>query len=123
MARATSGVADKARACITTRDQPAATTSAAPKAPDSPRRRDSLSPMVALAASAMCRRIDRISVLESLDMSGYRNEQMYRAMSIDREVDDPEAPASPVRATPLLPVDLRAMVAALDLTSAAGPRE
>lgn len=50
-------------------------------------------PMVALAASAMCRRIDRISILESLDMSGYRNEQMYRAMSIDREVDDPEAPA------------------------------
>ena len=50
-------------------------------------------PMVAMAASAMCRRIDRISVLESLDMSGYRNEQMYRAMSIDREVDDPEAPA------------------------------
>jgi hypothetical protein len=49
-------------------------------------------PMVAMAASAMCRRIDRISVLESLDMSGYRNEQMYRAMSIDREVDDPEAP-------------------------------
>jgi hypothetical protein len=50
-------------------------------------------PMVALAASAMCSRIDRISVLESLDMSGYSNEKMFRAMSIDREVDDPEAPA------------------------------
>jgi hypothetical protein len=49
-------------------------------------------PMVALAASAMCTRIDCISVLESLDMSGYQNEQMYRAMSIDRELDDPEAP-------------------------------
>jgi hypothetical protein len=50
-------------------------------------------PIVALAASAMCTRIERISVLESLDMSGYANEQMFRAMSIDRPVDDPEAPA------------------------------
>ncbi len=49
-------------------------------------------PMVALAASAMCARIDHISVLESVDMSGYRNEQMFRAMSIDRELDDPEVP-------------------------------
>jgi hypothetical protein len=50
-------------------------------------------PMVALAASAMCNRIDRLSVLESLDMSGYANEQMFRAMSIDLPVDDPQAPA------------------------------
>jgi hypothetical protein len=50
-------------------------------------------PLVALAASAMCTRIDRISVLESLDMSGYANEQMFRAMSIDRPLGDPEAPA------------------------------
>jgi hypothetical protein len=48
-------------------------------------------PMVALAVSAMCARIDRISVLESLDISGYDNEKMYRAMGFDREVDDPEA--------------------------------
>ncbi len=46
-------------------------------------------PMVALAASAMCRRIDRISVLESLDIRGYDNATMYRAMGFDREVDDP----------------------------------
>ena len=49
-------------------------------------------PMVGLAASAMCSRIDRISVLESLDMSGYANEKMFRAMGIDLELDDPEAP-------------------------------
>ena len=49
--------------------------------------------MVALTASAMCSRIDCISVLESLDMSGYANEQMFRAMGIDRALDDPEAPA------------------------------
>ena len=50
-------------------------------------------PMVALAASAMCNRIDRLSILESLDMSGYANEQMFRAMSIDLPIDDPQAPA------------------------------
>jgi hypothetical protein len=49
-------------------------------------------PMVALAASAMCRRIDRISVLESLDISGYANERMFRAQGFDLEPDDPRAP-------------------------------
>jgi 2,4-diaminopentanoate dehydrogenase len=48
-------------------------------------------PMVGLAASAMCARIDRITVLESLDMSGYANEQMFRSMGIDLEPDDPVA--------------------------------
>lgn len=49
-------------------------------------------PMVALAASAMCARIERITVLESLDMSRYANEKMFRSMGIDLEVDDPQAP-------------------------------
>jgi 2,4-diaminopentanoate dehydrogenase len=48
-------------------------------------------PMVALAASAMCQRIDRLSVLESLDVSGYANEQMFRALGFDLEPDDPQA--------------------------------
>lgn len=48
-------------------------------------------PMVALAASAMSRRIERISVLESLDITGYANEQMFRAQGFDLEPDDPEA--------------------------------
>jgi hypothetical protein len=47
--------------------------------------------MVALAASAMCRRIDLISVLESLDISGYANEQMFRAQGFDLDPDDPRA--------------------------------
>ena len=51
-------------------------------------------PMVALAASAMCQRIDRISVLESLDISGYANEQMFRAMGFDLDPDDPHAAAA-----------------------------
>jgi hypothetical protein len=50
-------------------------------------------PMVALAVSAMCRRIDRISVLESLDITGYANEQMFRAQGFDLSPDDPEAAA------------------------------
>lgn len=49
-------------------------------------------PMVGLATSAMCRRIDRISVLESLDISGYANEQMFRGQGFDLEPDDPSAP-------------------------------
>ena len=48
-------------------------------------------PMVALAASAMCSRIDRFSVLESLDIVGYANEQMFRAQGFDLEPDDPAA--------------------------------
>lgn len=49
-------------------------------------------PMVALAASAMCQRIDRISVLESLDVSGYANERMFRGLGFDLDPDDPRAP-------------------------------
>jgi len=48
--------------------------------------------VVALAASAMCRRVDRLSVLESLDVQGYANEQMFRAQGFDLEADDPKAP-------------------------------
>jgi 2,4-diaminopentanoate dehydrogenase len=48
-------------------------------------------PMVALAASAMCRRIERLSVLESLDIQEYANEQMFRAQGFDLEADDSEA--------------------------------
>ena len=51
-------------------------------------------PMVALAVSAMCRRIDRLSVLESLDITGYANEQMFRSMGFDLAPDDPAAVAA-----------------------------
>ncbi|WP_007511178.1 hypothetical protein [Pseudofrankia saprophytica] len=48
-------------------------------------------PMVALAASAMCSRVERLSILESLDISGYANEQMFRAQGFDLDPDDPAA--------------------------------
>ena len=51
-------------------------------------------PTVALTASAMCRRIDRLSVLESLDVKGYANEQMFRAMGFDADPEDPAAKAA-----------------------------
>jgi integrase len=49
-----------------------------------------------------------------------------RKVIVDRarqRADDPEAPAGPRRATPLTPADLRAIVATLDLTTAAGLRD
>jgi hypothetical protein len=48
-------------------------------------------PMIALAATAACSRIDRISLLESVDLHAYENEAMFRAMGIDRDPTDPEA--------------------------------
>jgi hypothetical protein len=50
-------------------------------------------PMVALAASAMSLRIERLSILESVDMSEYANEQMFRAMGIDGDPADPATAA------------------------------
>jgi hypothetical protein len=51
-------------------------------------------PAVALAVSAMCRRIDTLSVLESLDCQGYANEQMFRAMGFDLAPEDQAATAA-----------------------------
>ena len=48
-------------------------------------------PMVALSATAVCSRIERITLLESVDLRAYANEPMYRAMGIDRDPTDPEA--------------------------------
>lgn len=46
---------------------------------------------VALALTAASSRIERITMLESVDLRGYANEPMYRAMGIDRDPADPEA--------------------------------
>jgi hypothetical protein len=48
-------------------------------------------PMLALAATAVSSHIERIRMLESVEMSGYANEAMFRAMGIDRDPSDPEA--------------------------------
>ena len=39
----------------------------------------------------MCRRIERLSILESLDIKDYANEQMFRAQGFDLDPDDPSA--------------------------------
>jgi hypothetical protein len=44
---------------------------------------------VAMALSAMCARVDCISLLESLELSSYENEKMFRIMGFDGEVGDP----------------------------------
>jgi hypothetical protein len=44
---------------------------------------------VAMALSAMCARVDCISLLESLELSTYHNEKMFRIMGFDGEVGDP----------------------------------
>ena len=44
---------------------------------------------VAMALSAMCSRVDCISLLESLELSTYQNEKMFRSMGFDGEVGDP----------------------------------
>ena len=46
---------------------------------------------MALALTAVSSRIERITMLESVDLRGYENEPMYRAMGIDRDPADPEA--------------------------------
>ena len=45
-----------------------------------------------IAASAMCSRVERLSVLESLDIVGYANEQMFRAQGFDLDPDRPGGP-------------------------------
>ena len=44
---------------------------------------------VAMALSAMCARVDCISLLESLELSTYENEKMFRVMGFDGDVGDP----------------------------------
>jgi hypothetical protein len=44
---------------------------------------------VALALSAMCARVDCITLLESLELSAYENEKMLRIMGFDGVVGDP----------------------------------
>lgn len=48
-------------------------------------------PMVAMAVSAMCSRIEQLSILESLDIKDYANEQMFRAQGFDLDPNDPGA--------------------------------
>jgi hypothetical protein len=47
----------------------------------------------ALVSSGVCRRVDRISVLESVDCTHYASGEMWRQAGIGRPVGDPELPA------------------------------
>ncbi len=52
----------------------------------------------ALLSSGVCQRVDRISVLESVDSTHYGSAETWRACGLGRPVDDPEIP-SMARAT------------------------
>nr|MDT0664617.1 hypothetical protein [Micromonospora sp. DSM 115978] len=56
--------------------------------------------VLALAAAAVCSRVERISVLESVDATGYESEKTWRGLGIGRPVDDPEIEQMSGRAMP-----------------------
>lgn len=56
--------------------------------------------MIALVASAGAARIDRISVLESVDATPYESAGTWTAIGFGMRVDDPEAPPLAERAMP-----------------------
>jgi hypothetical protein len=49
--------------------------------------------ILGLLATSACARVDRISVLESVDCTNYASPGTWEAMGIDRPLDDPEVPA------------------------------
>jgi hypothetical protein len=71
---------------------------------------------IALAATALARRVDRITLLESVDFSDYPNEPMYRAMGIELEMDDPRAMTVLEESCGSFKESVRIMAHALDLT-------
>lgn len=69
--------------------------------------------IIALVASSGCARIDRISVLESVDATAYASAGTWEAIGFGRPVDDPEAPALAERAMPSFKEAVAMMAAAL----------
>ena len=52
---------------------------------------------------AMCTHVERITLLESVDMRGYANEQMYRGMGIDRDLERSRSSGPDRAGVPLVP--------------------
>jgi len=71
---------------------------------------------IALAATAAVSRLDRITILESVDFSGYPNEAMFRAVGMDRSMDDPGAMAMLEENCGSFKASVRFMAKALGLT-------
>ena len=69
--------------------------------------------VIALVASAGCARIDKISVLESVDATAYASAGTWEAIGFGRPVDDPDAPALAERAMPSFKEAVAMMASAL----------
>lgn len=71
--------------------------------------------IIALIASSGCARIDRISVLESVDATAYGSAGTWEAIGFGLRVDDPGAPALAERAMPSFKEAVAMMAAALKI--------
>ena len=56
--------------------------------------------VLGLLATSACARVDRISVLESVDCTNYASRGTWEAMGIDRPLNDPDVPAFIKKGTP-----------------------
>ncbi|HQR03939.1 MAG: dihydrodipicolinate reductase [Proteobacteria bacterium] len=74
-----------------------------------------LANVIALVASAGCARVDKISVLESVDATPYASPGTWTAIGFGRPVNDPEAPALAERAMPSFKEAVEMMAAALHI--------
>lgn len=71
--------------------------------------------IIALTASSGCARIDKISVLESVDATAYASAGTWEAIGFGLPVDDPSAPALAERAMPSFKETVAMMAAALKI--------
>lgn len=71
--------------------------------------------VIALVASAGCARIDRISVLESVDATPYASPGTWKAIGFCMRVDDPAAPPLAERAMPSFKEAVEMMANALKI--------
>lgn len=72
-----------------------------------------LANVIALVATAGCARVDKVSVLESVDATAYESAGTWEAIGFGRPVDDPEAPALAERAMPSFKEAVEMMARAL----------
>lgn len=71
--------------------------------------------IIALVASSSCTRIDKISVLESVDATAYESAGVWQAIGFGLPVDSPEAPALAERAMPSFKEAVAMMATALEI--------
>ena len=69
--------------------------------------------LFALLSAGVCQRVDRISVLESVDSTHYGSAETWRACGLGRPVDDPEIPAMAKATTSVFQDAVEMMAAAL----------